>query len=52
MPAETLRDLVAALRPPRVIWLMVPSGAPVDELLFGADGAGGLVGAARTRATP
>ena len=24
IPAETLRDLVAALRPPRVIWLMVP----------------------------
>jgi 6-phosphogluconate dehydrogenase len=42
IPAETLRDLVAALRPPRVIWLMVPSGAPVDELLFGADGASGL----------
>jgi glucose-6-phosphate 1-dehydrogenase len=42
MPAETLRDLVAALKPPRVIWLMVPSGAPVDELLFGADGGGGL----------
>ena len=30
------------MRPPRVIWLMVPSGAPVDELLFGADGDGGL----------
>ncbi len=42
VPAETLRDLAAALHPPRVIWLMVPSGAPVDELLFGADGAGGL----------
>jgi len=36
VPAETLRDLVATLHPPRVIWLMVPSGAPVDELLFGA----------------
>ncbi len=42
VPAETLRDLAAALRPPRVIWLMVPSGAPVDELLFGTDGTGGL----------
>ncbi len=42
IPAETLRDLAAALQPPRVIWLMVPSGAPVDELLFGADGSGGL----------
>jgi len=34
-PAMTLRELVADLEPPRVIWLMVPSGAPVDELLFG-----------------
>ena len=42
IPAETLRDLAAQLRPPRVIWLMVPSGAPVDELLFGPDGESGL----------
>ncbi len=42
--AETLRDLVAELPTPRMIWLMVPSGAPVDALLFGeaGDGAGGL----------
>jgi 6-phosphogluconate dehydrogenase len=33
-PAATLRDLVAALTPPRVVWLMVPAGEPVDELLF------------------
>jgi glucose-6-phosphate 1-dehydrogenase len=33
-PAATLRELAAALTPPRVIWLMVPSGAPVDDLLF------------------
>ena len=33
---DTLRELVAALAPPRAIWLMVPSGAPVDDLLFGA----------------
>jgi glucose-6-phosphate 1-dehydrogenase len=33
-PAATLRELVAALTPPRVIWMMVPSGEPVDEVLF------------------
>jgi len=42
VPAETLRELAVALAPPRVIWLMVPSGAPVDELLFGVEGSGGL----------
>ncbi|MDZ4170282.1 MAG: glucose-6-phosphate dehydrogenase [Coriobacteriia bacterium] len=44
-PSETLIDMVAALQPPRVIWLMVPAGAPVDELLFGAKGddVGGLM---------
>ncbi|MBF9030292.1 NADP-dependent phosphogluconate dehydrogenase [Rhodobacterales bacterium HKCCE3408] len=30
-PTETLKDLVAAIRPPRAIILMVPAGAPVDE---------------------
>ena len=29
--ATSLADLVAKLTPPRVVWLMVPSGAPVDE---------------------
>ncbi len=45
MAAESLPDMVAALAPPRVIWLMVPAGAPVDELLFGpAPGVGiGLI---------
>jgi len=45
MAATSLSDLVAALEPPRVIWLMVPAGAPVDELLFGPapDGGPGLV---------
>jgi 6-phosphogluconate dehydrogenase len=33
-PVATLRELAAALTPPRVIWLMVPSGAPVDDVLF------------------
>ena len=31
------------------VWLMVPAGAPVDELLFGADGAARARRAARTR---
>ncbi len=45
LAAESLPDLVAALAPPRAVWLMVPAGAPVDELLFGPapDGGPGLV---------
>lgn len=31
--SASLEDLVAKLRPPRIVWLMVPSGAPVDENL-------------------
>ncbi|HWC32822.1 MAG TPA: NADP-dependent phosphogluconate dehydrogenase, partial [Actinomycetota bacterium] len=30
---ETLDALVAALEPPRAIWLMVPSGAPTESVL-------------------
>ena len=33
-PAASIRELVAALRPPRTVWVMVPSGAPVDDVLF------------------
>jgi 6-phosphogluconate dehydrogenase len=33
IPAATLQALVAALAPPRAIWLMIPAGAPVDELI-------------------
>ncbi len=29
--AYSLRELVAALTPPRTVWLMVPAGPPVDE---------------------
>ncbi len=32
-PAETLKDLVSALNPPRHVWMMVPAGAPVTETI-------------------
>jgi 6-phosphogluconate dehydrogenase len=32
-PAETLAALVAALKPPRHVWIMVPSGAPVTQTI-------------------
>jgi len=41
----SLQELVAALVPPRAVWVMVPEGAPVDALLFG-DGSEGSVGLA------
>ncbi len=31
IPAASLADAVSKLSPPRVVWLMVPAGAPVDE---------------------
>jgi 6-phosphogluconate dehydrogenase len=31
--AKDLRDLCAQLKPPRVVWLMVPAGVPVDETI-------------------
>ena len=31
--ADSLANLVAQLAPPRVVWLMIPSGAPVDQTL-------------------
>lgn len=33
IPAESLESLVAAIRPPRAIILMVPAGEPVDQQL-------------------
>ncbi len=39
-PAESHAKMVSMLEPPRVIWLMVPEGPPVDQLLFGAPGSG------------
>ncbi|MBA4370371.1 MAG: hypothetical protein C0418_02195 [Coriobacteriaceae bacterium] len=41
--AASLADLVAGLDAPRTLWLMVPPGAAVDTLLFGAEGAEGLI---------
>jgi 6-phosphogluconate dehydrogenase len=32
--AENLKRLVKALKPPRIIWLMVPAGKAVDEVIF------------------
>ena len=31
--ASSLADVVTALRPPRIVWIMVPAGAPVDETI-------------------
>ncbi len=31
--ADSLSNLVAQLTPPRVVWLMIPSGPPVDQTL-------------------
>ena len=32
-PAATLEELVANLPSPRIVWLMLPAGAPTDETL-------------------
>lgn len=37
-PAHTLEKLVAKLPKPRVVWVMVPAGAAVEETLVGKDG--------------
>jgi glucose-6-phosphate 1-dehydrogenase len=37
-PAYTLAEMVAALEAPRTVWLMVPAGASVDDVLFGEGG--------------
>lgn len=31
IPATSMSDAVSKLAPPRIVWLMVPAGAPVDE---------------------
>jgi glucose-6-phosphate 1-dehydrogenase len=45
---EELAELVEALCPPRVVWLMVPAGAPVDALLFSPGGLADLLSAGDT----
>jgi len=45
-PTYSLEELVKALRPPRVIWIMVPAGKPVDdtiEQLAGIVGEGDVI---------
>ena len=37
-PADSISEFVSLLRAPRTVWLMVPAGKPVDDVLFG-DGA-------------
>lgn len=36
--AYSLPDLVKKLKAPRTVWLMLPAGKIVDEMIFGADG--------------
>lgn len=38
LSAENLRDFSSKLKLPRIIWLMLPAGKAVDEVLFGKDG--------------
>jgi glucose-6-phosphate 1-dehydrogenase len=47
-PAHTLAEMVASLEPPRTVWVMVPAGEPVDDLLFGPHGLAGLLAAGDT----
>ncbi|MBU2100330.1 glucose-6-phosphate dehydrogenase [Candidatus Micrarchaeota archaeon] len=35
---NSLKELTASLSKPRILWLMVPAGKPVDEVLFGEKG--------------
>jgi len=36
--AYSLKELVERLSSPRAVWLMIPAGKAVDELIFGANG--------------
>ncbi len=38
----SLKELADALEPPRVVWVMVPAGDPVDSILFGSEDEPGL----------
>ena len=33
--ADSLKELAASLKPPRLVWIMVPAGKPVDDVLKG-----------------
>lgn len=35
---RSLSELINSLAVPRIVWLMVPAGSPVDEVLFGKEG--------------
>ena len=35
VPAASFDELVNSLKPPRIIWLMIPAGTPVDENIAG-----------------
>jgi glucose-6-phosphate 1-dehydrogenase len=37
-PAYSVAELVQALPRPRLVWLMLPAGKPVDDMLFGEGG--------------
>ncbi|MBI2141182.1 glucose-6-phosphate dehydrogenase [Candidatus Woesearchaeota archaeon] len=41
--AYSLQELVGKLKHPRIIWLMLPAGNPVDEMIFGTMEHNGLV---------
>ncbi len=43
--AENLRELVSSTASPRLIWLMIPAGSPVDKILFGEYGLAGILAA-------
>ncbi|HEX21489.1 MAG TPA: glucose-6-phosphate dehydrogenase [Actinobacteria bacterium] len=38
-----LAELVSSLTAPRVIWIMLPAGKPVDDIIFGAGGLADLL---------
>jgi glucose-6-phosphate 1-dehydrogenase len=38
IPTNSLKELVSLLPKPRIIWLMVPAGKPVEEMIFGDNG--------------
>jgi len=39
----SIPELVASLKSPRTVWIMVPAGKPVDEVIFGDSGLAALL---------